>query len=185
MKAILDHLRVAISEDALHVGGPFQLASGKTSDWYVDLSILTYRRWERRMMGRALWKLLKPHGIDAIAGPMSGACPLLFAVQEEADNESYRLRVLRVRKETKTYGAKDRVVGEPRRGDRVALLEDVVTTGKTSSSACEALLRHHQEVVVAACVVNREGTGGIMAGPKRIKLLSLFTGKNLDQWKPE
>lgn len=152
--------------------GSFTLASGKTSDYYVDIKQAATRPDLLREMGRRI----APHvaGYDRVAGVELGAVPIAAAVSLEAD-----IPFLIVRKEAKAHGTKRPFEGGMRAGDRVAFVEDVVTTGGTLRAAIERLRAEGASVDLAVAVVDREEGGAETLAEAGVRLLALVRASEL------
>ncbi len=110
--------------------GHFTLASGKTSDLYIDARVTT----------------MSPEGL-ALIGPL--AIPLI--------------RAFTVRKEAKIHGTGKLIEGPFQKGDHVAIVEDVITTGASTLRAIDAVTRAggHIEGVLALLDRGEEGRTAI------------------------
>src|SRR5439155_26950868 len=104
--------------------GDFLLRSGARSSYYIDKYLFTTEPALLQRLARALSSRL-PDGVQRVAGPVLGAVPLVTAVSLETGLPSLIVRV----DEPKEYGTSRRFEGKLAAGDRVVLVEDVVTTG--------------------------------------------------------
>ena len=151
--------------------GSFTLASGKTSDYYVDIKRVT-----QPVVLREIGRRMAPHvaGHDRIAGVELGAIPLAVVVSLESG-----LPFLMVRKEAKEHGMKRTFEGEMDAGDRVAFVEDVVTTGGTLREAIERMRAEGAVVDRAVAVVDREEGGRATLLGAHVELVALLRAKDL------
>jgi orotate phosphoribosyltransferase len=152
--------------------GAFTLASGKASDYYVDIKRAATRPDLLREIARRMAGHVK--GYDRIAGVELGAVPIAAAVSLESD-----VPYVIVRKEAKEHGTKRAVEGELRVGDRVAFVEDVVTTAGTLRKAVESLRAAGAVVDRAVAVVDREEGGADSLRSAGVELISLLTARDL------
>ncbi len=152
--------------------GSFTLASGKTSDYYVDIK----RAATRPDLLREIARRMAPYasGYGRVAGVELGAVPIAAAVALETG-----LPFLIVRKETKEHGTKRTFEGELRRGDRVVFVEDVVTTGGTLRRAIERLRAEGAAVDRAIAVVDREEGGTETLADTGVLLVPLLRARQL------
>jgi orotate phosphoribosyltransferase len=104
-----------------------------------------------------------------LAAPELGAVPLAAAA-----SLSSRLPFVIVRKEPKEYGTGNRLEGEFSPGERVCLLEDVVTTGGASVAAVHALREAGLECATAVCIVDREAGGADALARVAVRLWPIF-----------
>jgi orotate phosphoribosyltransferase len=138
---------------ACYLEGDFILSSGRRSKYYLD----KYRFSTLPELLRAVAKELAarlPEGIDRIAGAELGAVPLAAAVALETG-----LPYVIVKKEAKDYGTKNPVEGVLNAGDRVALVEDIITTAAQSIKAAQRLVGAGATVEKIIGVIDREEGG--------------------------
>jgi len=156
--------------------GSFTLASGKASDYYVDIKRATrpelLREIARRMAAHA-------KGFDRVAGVELGAVPLAVAVSLETG-----VPFLIVRKQAKEHGTKRTYEGEMRTGDRVVFVEDVVTTGGTLRDAIERMRAEGAVVERAVAVVDREEGGAGALRSANVELIALRRARDLKNLAP-
>lgn len=152
--------------------GTFTLASGQKSDYYVDIK----RAATRPDLLREMARRMAPHvrSYDRLAGVELGAVPIVAAVALEAD-----LPFVIVRKEAKEHGTRRTYEGELRAGDRVAFVEDVVTTGGTLRRAIEGLRAAGAVVDRAVAVVDREEGGADGLRGAGVELVALLHARDL------
>src|SRR5438552_841001 len=101
--------------------GDFVLRSGQRSSYYLDKYLFETQPGILRRVGRHLAELV-PAGTQRLAAPELGAVLLGAAVSLELD-----LPLVLVRKQTKAYGTERALEGALEAGDRVTVLEDVLT----------------------------------------------------------
>jgi len=175
--ALLDALR----RDAWK-RGRFRLASGRESDFFIDCKQVILTAQGHRLVGEALCDAildaLGADGVDGVAGVALGGCPLASAVSLTSVLRGVRgggWDALYVRKEAKEHGTARRVEGRLRQGHRVALVEDVLTTGASSRAAIEALRAEGYTVDMVFALVDRcEGAPAALAA-LGVTATSLFT----------
>lgn len=154
--------------------GDFLLRSGQRSSYYIDKYLFTTRPGLLRRIATALSALL-PDAVDQLAGPALGAVPLLAALSLETN-----LPFVIVRPEKpKEYGTARQIEGALAAGERVFLVEDVVTTGGASMASLDVLGEAGATVVGAACVVDREQGGALAFAERGVPFQALFTKTSL------
>jgi len=157
--------------------GTVTLASGKTSDFYVDGRLMTLTGEGSALLGEVILERARALGATAIAGPTTGACPLVTAagVLAYQAGESYTLSY--VRSAPKGHGLQKAVEGPPlSAADRVLMVEDVVTSGGSVLRAVERLQEDTgAKVLVVLCVVDREAGGAAAFAEAGVPLEALFT----------
>lgn len=137
--------------EAALLEGDFVLSSGKRSSFYVDKYLFSTEPELLRDLAVALSEKL-PGGVGRLAGVELGAVPLVVATALATG-----LPYVIVRKAAKDHGssAGRDVEGKVERGERVALIEDVVTTGAQALRAADGLARAGAEVVAILAVLDR------------------------------
>jgi orotate phosphoribosyltransferase len=154
--------------------GDFLLRSGQRSSYYIDKYLFTTRPELLRRIASAL-ALLVPAGVARLAGPVLGAVPLVTALSLETG-----LPMLIVRTDRpKDYGTAKQIEGALQAGERVLLVEDVVTTGGAALAAVDELRAAGAEVVGALAVVDREQGGPAAFEARGVAFRALFTRTSL------
>ena len=154
--------------------GDFLLRSGARSSYYIDKYLFTTEPALLQRLARELSSRL-PDGVQRVAGPVLGAVPLVTAVSLQTGLPSVIVRV----DTPKEYGTSRRFEGRLVAGDRVVLVEDVVTTGGAALAAVEVLRGAGAEVLGAIVVVDREQGGREAFATAGVPLQSLFTKSEL------
>lgn len=160
---------------AAYLEGHFVLRSGAVSAYYFDKYRLTTRPELLRRLGVALARML-PAETDRVAGPELGAVPLATAVSLESGRPA-----VFVRRQAKEYGTAASFEGELEPGERVVLLEDILTTGGEAIRAAQALRDFGAVVLEIIGVVDREegAAANIAAAGFRYRPLFTKTGLGL------
>ena len=155
--------------------GDFTLASGKKSTYYVDKMQVSLHSHGLRMICEAFWDALKDQEFDAVGGMTIGADPLVGGVLTLASAAGRDLKGFLVRKEPKGHGTKNFIEGPLEAGDRVVILEDVVTTGGSSLLAIDRVREFGAEVVQVLAIVDRLEGGAANFAERGIPFHSLMT----------
>lgn len=138
---------------ASYLKGDFVLRSGKRSNRYFDKFLFETEPALLRRLGKHLARLV-PAETQRLAAPELGAVLLGGAVSMESG-----LPLVLVRKEAKGYGTSKQIEGRFEPGDRVTVIEDVVTTGGDSLRSAQVLRDAGVEVIHLVVVLDR-GEGG-------------------------
>jgi orotate phosphoribosyltransferase len=185
----LDTVRSRTYDETLHNGGvklasrvfasscltgTFVLRSGRTADRYFD----KYRfESDPVLLAEIVRELvpLIPADTDGLAGLELGGVPIATVLSAVTG-----LRVFFVRKEAKKYGTERICEGGDIEGQRLLIIEDVVTTGGQILLSAQDLRAGGAEVTHALCVVDREAGGAEVIRGEGIELRSLFTMSDLE-----
>ena len=172
-----DELAAALREHA-YLEGDFVLRSGRRSRYYLDKYRFETRPDLLRALGQRLADAvarLEPAAVR-LAAPELGAVVLAAAASLASG-----LPFLIVRKGAKAYGTGNRIEGAWERGERVCLVEDVVTSGGAAGDAVDELRRAGLECVTAVCVVDREEGGSEALARRSVRLHALFRASEVLQ----
>ena len=153
MRPVPRDLASRIREAAL-LEGDFVLSSGKRSSIYVDKYLFSTEPELLRDVAEALSERL-PGGVERLAGVELGAVPLVVATALATG-----LPYVIVRKSAKEHGTGRGIEGNLEHGERVALIEDVVTTGTQAVQAARSLTQAGAEVVTIVAVLDRREAPG-------------------------
>lgn len=154
--------------------GQFTLASGKTSNYYINSKKAIFNSEVAALLGELLYDLTQDLNIQAIGGLEVGAIPMATAAVLRYHEAGRALEAFFVRKQAKSHGSQERVEGRVEPGWRVAVIDDVFTQGGSVAQAIEEVERGGAEVVAVICIVDRlEGARERLAG--RYRYLPIFT----------
>ncbi|MDH5756119.1 MAG: orotate phosphoribosyltransferase [Nitrospinota bacterium] len=148
--------------------GEFTLASGQKSSYYIDMKEVTLDGDGILLIGKAIYPWAMKWGVDAVGGMELGSVPISTAVCLVAAMEGKNLGNVIVRKETKGHGTRKAVEGRLFPGMKVAVVEDVVSTGGSSMKAVHALREAGLEVAGVISVVDRLMGGGELFAREQI-----------------
>ena len=139
----------------------FTLASGKQSTFYIDARLTTMSPEGLSIIGPLALSVLGESDwrVDAIGGLTLGADPISYAISYASARSGHPLRAFTVRKEAKGHGTGRLLEGPFRRGDRVAVIEDVITTGGSALRAIDAVQAADGIVAGVLALVDREEGG--------------------------
>ncbi|AGC50429.1 orotate phosphoribosyltransferase [Lawsonia intracellularis] len=161
--------------------GNFTLSSGRKSDYYFDCRQTALHPEGAWLIGNLLNALLVDVDISAVGGMTLGADPLISAITVISYELDRPLSGLIVRKEAKLHGTAQYVEGlaNVHSGDRVAVIEDVVTTGNSLLLACERIKASGLTIAILCTIFDREEGGKEFLQEAGYELRSLFTRKEL------
>jgi len=141
--------------------GQFTLSSGKQSTLYIDARLTTMSPDGLALIGPLAIAAIADAGWtpDAIGGLTLGADPVSYAIAYASAPSETPLRAFTVRKEAKAHGTGRKIEGPFLEGDRVVVIEDVITTGGSALRAVEAVRAAGGSVGGVLALVDREEGG--------------------------
>jgi len=138
---------------------PFTLASGRTSPYYFNCKTTLYHPEGMRLVGKLLFAAVHELRPAAIGGLTLGADPLAYACAYTSYLEEQPIEAFVVRKQPKDHGTRLPIEGNVGVGDRVVVVDDVITTGGSTLKAIEACRGAGLEVVGCCVLVDRQEGG--------------------------
>ncbi len=178
LKEMKDRLKAKID----FLRGDFTLASGKKSDFYINGKTTTLRPDALNYAARLVIDMVRDAKPDRVGGMTLGADALIGAITAFSFDLGMPVEGFIVRKEEKGHGASKWMEGpELKPGQRVAIIEDVVTTGGSSLKAIERVRATCPEVEIVGvyALVDRLDGGEAALAAQGIPLHSLFTKDDL------
>ncbi len=163
-----------------YIEGEVILTSGKKSDYYFDCKQTALHPEGAYLLGNLFLDML-PADIVGVGGMTLGADPLVTAVTVVSQTRGRPLPGFIVRKNPKGHGTNQYLEGMAnfRPGDRVALLEDVVTTGGTLVKVIDRVTDAGLVVAGVYCVLDREEGGAATLAGRGFGLNAIFTRGDL------
>ncbi|WP_045216618.1 orotate phosphoribosyltransferase [Desulfonatronovibrio magnus] len=163
--------------------GDFTLTSGKKSDYYFDCKQTALHPEGCYLIGKLFLNMIHESAmeIQGVGGMTLGADPLISAVTVVSYLEKTPLPGFIIRKKSKGHGTNAYLEGMAnfKPGDKVCLLEDVVTTGGTLLTACERVKDQKLDIRGIICVLDRQEGGRENIAKAGYQLTSIFTRKEL------
>ncbi len=149
-----DQLRQMLLDRSMRFG-EFVLSSGITSNYYVDVRKTSLHPVGLRMISKLFVDLLEADRVTAVGGLTLGADPLVAGVMLRSAEVGRPLEGFLVRRSGKDHGLRGQVEGNLAGHKRVAILDDVITSGDSALVAAEAAESYKAEVVRVLAVVDR------------------------------
>lgn len=137
----------------------FKLVSGRTSRYYVNCKPTTLHPRGMFLVGHLVLERLQGSGVTAVGGLTFGADPVAFAAAFASELAGRPIKAFSIRKTQKDHGIVRWVEGDIRPGERVAVVDDVATTGGSTVTAIERARAEGLEVVQAVVLVDRQEGG--------------------------
>ena|SRR5688572_2100448 len=155
--------------------GEFTLASGRPSTLYIDARLTTMSPEGLTIIGSAGLRALHEArwNVESVGGLTLGADPIAYAIAYTSAATEVPIRAFTVRKEMKSHGMGRLIEGPFKAGDRVAVIEDVITTGASALRAAKAVTDAGGHVIGVLAVVDREEGGRQMLEVNGLEVIAL------------
>lgn len=169
-----DRLMALVREHALRFGD-FTLASGQKSTYYLDGKQVTLSAEGLAQVSYGLLELMAGVECEGFGGMSIGADPIVGGVLVAAAASGRDLKGFLVRKEAKGHGTQKYVEGPVQPGERVVIVDDVVTTGGSALLAVDRVQEFGCEVVHVVGIVDRLQGGAAAFAARGLPFSSLLT----------
>jgi len=170
----MERLRDLILEKSFQYGY-FTLSSGQESLYYFDGRLTTLWPEGAHLVGKTVFALAKEAGVGAIGGPTMGADPIVTAVALVSHLEGSPLPAFIVRKQPKKHGARRHIEGHLPEGGSVAIVDDVITTGKSIIRAIEVVEEAGASVGKVIVILDRNQGGAAELQGRGYSFVSLLS----------
>ena len=137
----------------------FKLASGKMSNYYINCKTTTLDPEAMMLIGKIFYEAIKHLNVKAIGGLTHGADPIAIATATISGIENNCIKAFIIRKEAKGHGLKKIIEGDIHHGDRVVIVDDVITTGQSTIDAIDKAKAEGLNVVKVIVLVDRQEGG--------------------------
>ena len=145
--------------------GEFTLASGQKSSYYINSKKVLFHSEAAWLLGEMLWQATQDLSITAVGGLEVGAIPMAAVTVTRYHDHGGTLEGFFVRKQAKGHGSQALIEGDLKPGDRVAVLDDVLTTGESALKAVKAVEAVGAVVARVVSIVDRlQGAHETLAG---------------------
>ncbi|GAA5504771.1 orotate phosphoribosyltransferase [Novipirellula caenicola] len=170
--ALLDLIRA----EALQTG-EFTLASGKKASYYLDCRKITLHPKGANLIAEGMLSVIEASGElpQAVGGMAIGADPITASIVTIAGQRDLPLKGFMVRKEPKGHGMGKQVEGPVEPGQRVVIVEDVITSGGSAIKAVEAAQAFGLKVDYVIGIIDRLAGGAEAFAAKGLELKVLTT----------
>ena len=161
--------------------GNFTLASGKQSDLYIDCRPTTMHPEGLAIIGPLGLHAIAERGwrADAVGGLTLGADPVSYAIAYASQLAKLPVRAFTVRKEAKSHGTGKVIEGAFEPGDRVVIIEDVITSGGSALRAVAVVRAAGAAILGVLAVVDREEGGRAAIEATGLEVVALVTGREI------
>jgi len=139
---------------------PFTLVSGRRSNYYFNCKPTTLDPEGMNLIGEILFSMLEKTNVTAAGGLTLGADPIANAVSVISFQKGRPIKSFIVRKDAKDHGVKKTIEGSVSSGERVVVLDDVITTGGSTITAIRQAREAGLIVERAVVLIDREEENG-------------------------
>jgi orotate phosphoribosyltransferase len=138
---------------------PFTLASGRQSNFYFNCKPTTLDPEGMNLIGSIIFDMVKESEITAAGGLTLGADPIANALSVISYQKGRPIKSFIVRKDVKNHGTKSAIEGNVQAGEKVLIIDDVITTGASTIMAIEQALKAGLIVDRVITLIDREEGG--------------------------
>jgi orotate phosphoribosyltransferase len=139
--------------------GDFTLSSGLKTSYYFDGRKITLWPEGAYLIGKKIFDMLTEEGVEAVGGMTLGADPIVASVAVVSHLEGSPVNAFIVRGDVKGHGTQQHIEGPLKAGSRVAIVDDVITTGGSVLRAIEAAEAAGCRVVRVVVLLDRQQGG--------------------------
>lgn len=137
----------------------FKLVSGRMSNYYFNCKSVTLHPEGMYLIGNLIFEMIKDLSVNAIGGLTLGADPVAYAVSYTSYLKDRPVETFVVRKTAKSHGTMQWIEGNVKSGDSVVIVDDVITTGKSTIEAINRAQEAGLEIVKVICLIDRQEGG--------------------------
>ena len=137
----------------------YKLVSGRMSQFYVNCKPVTLCARGMFLAGHLLFEEIKDDDVTGVGGLTFGADPLAVATAFASELKAKPINAFSIRKTRKDHGMIRWIEGDIQPGERVAIIDDVATTGGSTIKAIDRARSEGLEVVRAVIFVDRQEGG--------------------------
>jgi orotate phosphoribosyltransferase len=170
---------------------PFTLVSGRKSNYFFNCKPTTLDPEGMNLIGALVFDMLADSPVTAAGGLTLGADPIANALSVISFQKGRPIKSFIVRKDVKDHGLKDVIAGNVQPGEKVAILDDVITTGGSTITAIERAREEGLIIDRVIALIDREegGRENIMAHVRQVdavltrtEIMARYRGKSSDQY---
>ena len=153
----------------------FRLVSGRMSNYYFNCKAVTLYPEGMHLIGNLLFDLIKNLDVKGIGGLTLGADPIAYAVAYTSYLRGGPIEAFVVRKTAKSHGTMQWIEGNIKRGDKVVIVDDVITTGKSTIEAITRSKEAGLDIVKVIALIDRQEGGKESIEASGYRLDSIIT----------
>ena len=137
----------------------FKLVSGRMSNYYFNCKAVTLHPEGMHLIGNIIYGMIKSGEIKGIGGLTLGADPISNAVAYTSFLKGAPVESFVVRKSAKSHGTMQWIEGNVAKGDRVVIVDDVITTGKSTIEAITRAKEAGLNIMKVIALIDRQEGG--------------------------
>lgn len=162
----------------------YKLVSGRLSQFYVNCKPVTLSARGLFLAGHLIFEAIQEEDVTGVGGLTFGADPLAVAAAFASELNGKPLNAFSIRKTRKDHGIVRWIEGDIRPGERVAIIDDVATTGGSTIKAVERARSEGLDVVKAVILVDRQ-EGGLENIRKHVSNVSSIVTRDelVERWQ--
>jgi orotate phosphoribosyltransferase len=160
-KAMKDRLTELVLQKAFRYSEEpiFKLVSGKMSNYYFNCKAVTLHPEGMYLIGNIIFEMIKDLDVKGIGGLTLGADPIADAVAYTSYVKRKPIEAFVVRKSAKSHGTMQWIEGNIGKGDSVVIVDDVITTGKSTIEAINRAKEAGLEIIRVIALIDRQEGG--------------------------
>ncbi len=135
---------------------PFTLTSGRRSNFYFDCKPTTLDPEGMNLIGSIIFDMLEDSEVTAAGGMTLGADPIANALSLISYQRGRPIKSFIVRKDVKVHGTKSKIEGDVKPGEKVVIIDDVITTGASTIAAIERAKEEGLVIDRVVVLIDRE-----------------------------
>lgn len=137
----------------------FRLVSGNMSNYYFNCKAVTLHPEGMYLIGNLIFDLISDFAVKGIGGLTLGADPIACAVAYTSHTRKRPIEAFVVRKTAKAHGTMQWIEGNITKGDSVVIVDDVITTGKSTIEAITKAKEGGLRIVTVVALIDRQEGG--------------------------
>ncbi|MBM4135401.1 MAG: orotate phosphoribosyltransferase [Nitrospira sp.] len=153
----------------------FRLVSGRMSNYYFNCKAVTLYPEGMYLIGNIIFDFIKDLDVRGIGGLTLGADPIAYAVAYTSYLKGKPIEAFVVRKTAKSHGTMQWIEGNVKKGDRVVIVDDVITTGKSTIEAINMAKEEGLDIIKVIALIDRQEGGREAIEALGYKLDSIIT----------
>ncbi len=153
----------------------FKLVSGRMSNYYFNCKAVSLHPEGMHLIGNIIFDHIKDLNLQGIGGLTLGADPIAYAVSYTSFLKGKPLEAFVIRKTPKSHGTMQWIEGNLKAGDRVVIVEDVITTGKSTIEAIIKAKEADFDIVKVIALIDRQEGGREAVEKLGLRIESIIT----------